>query len=105
MFLKRGKDTHFAGVKVANENTVVVGRDMRPHSPSLAAALIEGLRSTGIDVIDVGMIDTSFIYYAVNAVRRRRRHPGDGQPQPDPITTASRSAAPRPSRSGQRHWP
>ena len=66
MFLKRGRETHFAGVKVANENTVVVGRDMRPSSPSLTAALIEGLRSTGIDVIDVGMIDTSFIYYAVN---------------------------------------
>jgi len=67
-FLKRGKETHFGGIKVANENTVVVGRDMRPHSPALAGALIEGLRSTGIDVVDVGMIDTSFIYYAVNAV-------------------------------------
>ncbi len=68
MFLKRGKDTHFGGVKVANENRVVVGRDMRPHSPALAGALIEGLRSTGMDVVDVGMIDTSFIYYAVNAL-------------------------------------
>ncbi len=47
-------------------NQVVVGRDMRPHSPSLAAALIEGLRASGIDVLDLGMVDTSFIYYAIN---------------------------------------
>ena len=65
-FLKRGRETHFPGIKVKNENTVVVGRDMRPHSPSLAAALIEGIRSVGFDVVDVGMIDTSFIYYAIN---------------------------------------
>jgi phosphomannomutase len=47
-------------------NTIVVGRDMRPHSPSLAAALSDGIRSVGMDVIDVGMIDTSFIYFAIN---------------------------------------
>lgn len=45
---------------------VVVGRDMRKSSPSLAAALIEGVRSTGVPVIDVGMIDTSQLYFAVN---------------------------------------
>ena len=46
--------------------TVVVGRDMRKSSPTLAAALIEGVRATGMGVIDVGMIDTSQIYFAVN---------------------------------------
>jgi phosphomannomutase len=65
-FLKRGRETHFPGIKVRNENTVVIGRDMRPHSPALAKALADGVRSVGFDVIDVGMIDTSFIYYAVN---------------------------------------
>ncbi len=47
-------------------NHVVVGRDMRTHSPKLARALIEGLRSAEVNVIDVGMVDTSFIYFAVN---------------------------------------
>ncbi len=47
-------------------NTIVVSRDMRPHSPALASALIQGLRSAGIDVIDLGMCDTSIIYFAVN---------------------------------------
>jgi phosphomannomutase len=65
-FLKRGRQTHFGGITVKNENLIVVGRDMRPHSPSLAKALCDGLRSVGFDVIDVGMIDTSFIYYAIN---------------------------------------
>ena len=65
-FLKRGLDTHFAGITVANPNRVVVGRDMRPSSPSLAKALMDGLRSVGFDVVDVGLIDTSFIYFAIN---------------------------------------
>jgi phosphomannomutase len=53
-------------VTVKMENTVCVGRDMRPHSPALAKALADGLRSTGLSVIDVGMIDTSFMYFAIN---------------------------------------
>ncbi|MFH0982835.1 MAG: phosphomannomutase/phosphoglucomutase [Planctomycetota bacterium] len=46
--------------------TVVVGRDMRKSSPALCAAFIEGVRSTGADVIDIGMIDTPQVYFAVN---------------------------------------
>ncbi|HYO08955.1 MAG TPA: phosphomannomutase/phosphoglucomutase [Tepidisphaeraceae bacterium] len=52
--------------KVALPDTIVVGRDMRPHSPALAGALSDGIRSAGMNVIDVGMIDTSFIYFAIN---------------------------------------
>lgn len=48
---------------------VVVGRDMRPHSPKLAEALIDGLRAAPVNVIDVGMVDTSFIYFAINHLR------------------------------------
>src|SRR5258708_38307988 len=39
---------------------------MRPSSPALSSALIDGIRSTGTNVIDVGMIDTSFVYFAIN---------------------------------------
>jgi len=45
---------------------VVVGRDMRPHSPKLAQALMNGLRAAEMNVFDVGMVDTSFIYFAIN---------------------------------------
>jgi phosphomannomutase len=65
-YLKRSRQTLAADRKVKRENTMVVGRDMRPSSPDLAKALTDGLRSVGMDVIDVGMIDTSFIYFAIN---------------------------------------
>lgn len=45
---------------------VCVGRDMRTHSEPLMQALIDGIRSTGTGVIDIGMIDTPQMYFAVN---------------------------------------
>jgi len=45
---------------------VVVGRDMRKSSPGLADALIRGLRMADVHVIDLGRVDTSFIYFAIN---------------------------------------
>jgi phosphomannomutase len=47
-------------------NAVIVGRDMRKSSPSLSKALIEGILSTGTSVIDIGLIDTPQIYFAIN---------------------------------------
>ena len=47
---------------------MVVSRDMRPHSPSLAKSLTDGIRSTGMDVIDIGMVDTPMNYFAINAI-------------------------------------
>jgi len=65
-FLKRSRANAAGATPVKMENAVVVGRDMRPHSPDLAKALSDGIRSVGMDVIDVGMVDTSFIYFAIN---------------------------------------
>ncbi len=45
--------------------TLVVGRDVRPSSPPFQGALISGLRSTGIDVIDIGEVPTPVMYFAV----------------------------------------
>jgi phosphomannomutase len=50
----------------ANSQAVCVGRDMRIHSKSLAGALIEGIKACGANVIDIGMIDTPQMYFAVN---------------------------------------
>jgi phosphomannomutase len=49
-----------------HSQSICVGRDMRIHSEGLANALIEGIRSAGVNVIDVGMIDTPQIYFAIN---------------------------------------
>ena len=50
----------------ANAQSLCVGRDMRTHSESLAQALIEGMISTGANIIDIGMIDTPQMYFAIN---------------------------------------
>jgi len=50
----------------ANAQSICVGRDMRTHSPALAKALIEGMNSTGANVIDIGLIDTPQMYFAIN---------------------------------------
>lgn len=50
----------------ANAQSICVGRDMRTHSEPLAQALIEGINSTGANVIDIGMVDTPQIYFAIN---------------------------------------
>lgn len=44
--------------------TVVVGRDMRPHSEPLFRSLARGLTELGADVIDAGMCSTPMSYYA-----------------------------------------
>lgn len=46
---------------------VAVGRDMRPDSQELAEALIEGLRTQGRDVWDIGEVTSDMIYFAVGA--------------------------------------
>lgn len=45
--------------------TVVVGRDIRTHSPALQSALMDGIRASGLDVVNVGLIDTPQLYFAV----------------------------------------
>ena len=47
----------------AGEKAVAVGRDGRVSGPKLAAALVRGLKSTGLDVVDIGMCTTPMLYY------------------------------------------
>ena len=47
----------------AGEKAVAVGRDGRVSGPKLAAALVRGLKSTGLDVVDIGMVTTPMLYY------------------------------------------
>jgi phosphomannomutase len=47
----------------AKERAVAVGRDGRLSGPSLSAALIRGLASTGLDVVDLGPVTTPMLYY------------------------------------------
>ena len=53
-----------AFVTLLKVDTVVVGRDMRPSSPSMFDALTQGLIDSGADVLDIGMVSTDQYYYA-----------------------------------------
>ena len=52
------------------EAAVAVGRDGRLSGPMLSAALIEGLVSAGVEVIDVGMVTTPMLYFAAHTLCR-----------------------------------
>jgi len=49
-----------------NVQSVVVGYDMRTHSPALMEALVKGMNGSGANVIEIGMIDTPQMYFAIN---------------------------------------
>ena len=45
---------------------VAVGRDMRVSSPTMAAALIEAISAAGAEVVDLGLVGTEMVYFAVD---------------------------------------
>ena len=44
---------------------IVVGRDARSHSPELRDALVRGICEEGVGVVDLGLISTPMLYFAV----------------------------------------
>ena len=48
-----------------NVSEVGVSRDMRVSSPAIAAAFIDGVRMQGTTVVDLGMLPTDAMYFAV----------------------------------------
>ena len=50
----------------ANAQCLCVSRDMRTHSAPLLRAMVEGMNASGANVIDIGMIDTPQMYFAIN---------------------------------------
>jgi phosphomannomutase / phosphoglucomutase len=60
--LGRAIGTH---LRRAGSKNITLGRDCRVTSPRLHAALRAGLLSTGIDVVDVGVVATPLLYFSV----------------------------------------
>jgi phosphomannomutase len=44
---------------------IAVGRDMRTSSPAMARAVIEGAADGGVEVLDIGLVGTEMVYFAV----------------------------------------
>ena len=53
-----------AFVTYIGSKKIVVGRDGRVSSPALAKAFMKGANECGVDVIDVGVLDTPGLYFA-----------------------------------------
>lgn len=47
---------------------IVIGHDMRPSSPALAAAAADGVRARGVDVVALGLCSTDGTYFASGAL-------------------------------------
>jgi len=49
--------------------TLAVGADIRLSSPALSKALINGLKSTGLKVVDAGVVPTPVLYFAIHKLK------------------------------------
>ncbi len=56
--------TGAAFVRVLGADHVVIGHDMRPSSPELAAAFAAGATGAGADVVHIGLASTDQLYFA-----------------------------------------
>jgi phosphomannomutase len=55
-----------AYVDVFRPRRIAIGRDMRVSSPAMAAAAIDGAADAGADVVDIGLVGTEMLYFAVS---------------------------------------
>ena len=62
--LARATGAAFVTVTGSVGGAVVVGHDMRPSSPGLAAAFAEGAATAGADVVMIGLASTDQLYFA-----------------------------------------
>ncbi len=54
-----------AYVEQFQPDKIAVGRDMRLSSPAMAAALVRGAVDAGCDVLELGLVGTEMVYFAV----------------------------------------
>ncbi len=53
-----------AFARFTGAETLIVGHDMRPSSPGLAAAFTDGATLAGADVVQIGLCSTDVVYFA-----------------------------------------
>jgi len=57
-----------ATARFIGATTLAVGRDARQTSPELFEALVQGINDEGVDVIDLGLVSTPMVYFAVESL-------------------------------------
>ncbi len=55
-----------ATARFIGAESLAVGRDARSHSPELFASLVRGVNDEGVDVVDLGVVCTPLLYFAVD---------------------------------------
>jgi phosphomannomutase len=53
--------------RLLDAKRLVIGRDARTHSPEICAAVVEGMRDAGANVIDIGLASTPMSYFAIGS--------------------------------------
>jgi len=51
--------------KEKNIKTVIIGRDGRISSPDFAEALSKGIMSTGVNILDIGLVPSPVVYFVI----------------------------------------
>lgn len=67
--LGRAYVAYLKSKKALKIKTVAVGRDGRISSKSFSRALIDGITSMGVNVIDIGEVPSPLLYYALNKLK------------------------------------
>ena len=57
-----------SAIRAKGESVAVIGRDGRLSGPELSAALADGLRAAGVDVIDLGVVATPMVYFGTHVL-------------------------------------
>ncbi len=57
------------GSHVENGKPICIGRDGRLSGPSIVTALVEGIVSTGTDVIDIGLVTSPALYFSTHELQ------------------------------------
>jgi len=56
-----------AFARLLKAKRLLIGRDVRTHSPEIAGAVIDGIRDAGCDVVSIGLASTPMVYFAIGS--------------------------------------
>lgn len=62
-----GRKIGNAFARLLKAKRLLVGQDVRTHSPEIAGAVMDGIRDAGCDVVSIGVASTPMTYYAIGA--------------------------------------
>lgn len=65
--LETARKIGHAFARLLKAKRLLVGQDMRVHSPEVADAVIDGMLDAGAEVLDIGLASTPMVYYAIGS--------------------------------------